>query len=114
MCAGVACLDLKGSVLRYIPLGLRQEFQLFSCKPMRVLQVDSELLCDDRYTGVGIINNDCPDINLAGTYAKDGFAVEKLVNVYDAYFFASSVIGTTRFIGYPNTKSLCFLYDLLR
>ena len=76
--------------------------------------MDPELLCDSGYAGVGVVDDDCPDVNPAGTYAEDGFAVEKLINVYDANLFARGVVSIAWIIRHLDAKCLCFLYDLLR
>ena len=63
---------------------------------------------------MGVVDDDCPDVNLTGTYAEDGFAVEKLVDVYNANLFAGGVVSIAWIISHLDAKCFCFLYDLLR
>ena len=72
---------------------------------MGVPQLDPELLGDGGYTCVGVVDNDCSDVNAGGTDAEDGFAVEKFVDVYDTNLVAGGVVSIARVGSYLNASA---------
>ena len=91
----------------------RKSRDYFLISRMRVRKLDPELLGDGGYTCVGVVNDDCPDVNPTGTYSENRFSVEKFVDVDDANFLSGCVVSIIRFIGYYDAKIRCFLHDLL-
>ena len=104
---GIICFYVEETCFAVYPLrSSDRTASIFLVCPMGIRQADPKLLCDGGYTGVGVVDDDSSDINLAGTYAENRFAVEKLVNVDDANLFSSGIVSIARIIGYLDAKRL--------